>query len=32
MMIVVTGKHPKQLFYSSEIPFSVVEVSNAVTF
>ena len=32
MVIVVTEKHPKQLFYSSKIPFSVVEVSNTVTF
>ena len=32
MVIVVTGKHPKQLFYSSKIPHLVVEVSNTVTF
>ena len=32
MVIVETEKHPKQLFYSSKIPFLVVEVSNAVTF
>ena len=32
MVIVVTEKHPKQLFYLNKIPFSVVEVSKAVTF
>ena len=32
MMIVVTEKHQKQLFYSSKTPFfSVVEFSNTVT-
>ena len=32
MVIVVTEKHQKQLFYSSKPPFSVVEFSNTVTF
>ena len=32
MVIVVTEKHQKQLFYSSKTPFFVVEVSNTVTF
>ena len=32
MVIVVTEKHQKQLFYSSKNPFSVVELSNTVTF
>ena len=32
MLIVVTEKHPKQLFYSSKIPFLAVEVSTTVTF
>ena len=32
MVIVVTGKHQKQLFYSSQPPFLVVETSNTVTF
>ena len=32
MVIAVTEKQPKQLFYSSKSLFSVVEVSNAVTF
>ena len=32
MMIVVTEKHQKQLFYSSKTPFLVVEASNIVTF
>ena len=32
MMIVVTEKQQKQLFYLSKTPFLVVEVSNTVTF
>ena len=32
MVIVVTEKHQKLLFYSSKIPFLVVEFSNPVTF
>ena len=32
MVIVVTEKHQKQLFYSSKTPFFNVEVSNTVTF
>ena len=32
MVIVMTEKHPKQMFYSSKIPFLVAEVSNADTF
>ena len=32
MVIVVREKHQKQLFYSSKIPFSVVEFSNTITF
>ena len=32
MVIVVTEKHQKQLFYSSKTPFLVVEFSNTVTF
>ena len=31
MVIVVTEKHQKQLFYSSKPAFSVVEISNTVT-
>ena len=31
MVIVVTEKHQKQLFYSSKTPFLVVEISNTVT-
>ena len=31
MVIVVTEKHQKQLFFSSKPPFSVVEISNTVT-
>ena len=31
MVIVVTEKNQKQLFYSSKPPFSVVEISNTVT-
>ena len=32
MVIFVTEKHQKQLFYSSKTPFSVVEFSNTITF
>ena len=32
MVIVVTEKRPKQLFYSSKPLFSVVELSNIVFF
>ena len=32
MVIVVTEKHQKQLFYSNKPPFLVVEFSNTVTF
>ena len=32
MVIVVTEKHQKQLFYSSKTPFLVVEFSNTFTF
>ena len=32
MVIVVTEKHQKLLFYSSKTPFSVVKFSNTVTF
>ena len=32
MVIVVSEKHQKQLFYSIKIPFSVVEFSNTVSF
>ena len=31
MVIVVTEKQQKQLFYSSKPPFLVVEISNIVT-
>ena len=31
MVIVVTEKHQKQLFYSSKPPFFVVEIGNTVT-
>ena len=32
MVLVVTEKHQKQLFYSSKPPFLIVEVSYTVTF
>ena len=32
MVIVVTEKHQKLLFYSSKTAFSVVEFNNTVTF
>ena len=32
MVIVLTEKHQKQLFYSSKIPILVDEFSNTVTF
>ena len=32
MVIVVTEKHPKQLFYLSKTHFLVVEFSNTVIF
>ena len=32
MLIVVTKKHQKQLFYLSKTPFSVVKFSNTVIF
>ena len=31
MVIVVTEKHQKQLFYSSKHPFWVLEISNTAT-
>ena len=32
MVIIVTEKHQKQLFYSIKTPFSVVEFTNTVIF
>ena len=32
MVIIVTEKYQKQLFYSSKTSFLVVEVSNTVSF